>query len=379
MKKAFLVAGLGFGDESKGATVDFLCRRFSVHTVIRYNGGSQAGHNVLTPDGRHHTFSQFGSGTFVPGVRTYLSRFMLVNPANQLNEERGLQKIGVFDAWDRLTVDRECLVITPFQVALNQLLEAARGKDRHGTVGHGVGQCRSDHIDYGAKVLFAKDLRDARLTKEKLGFLQARAREKAMQISRDPDPIFFDREAIDSTMEFYKRWPAKIVDGSAFIELLRKNKNEDICFEGAQGVLLDEKHGTAPHNSWTNTTFENAQTLLKETDWNGSTVKIGVVRTYFSRHGEGPFPTEDNSLKPFLPEPHNNGDGFQGHFRVGYFDWRSFSYSLAVCDGVDGLAVNHLDVNTPEMQRRMLQKFEQYAPVLIEGRGPTWEDRTWRG
>ena len=74
MATVVLLAGLGFGDEGKGTVTDYLVRTHSAKMVVRYNGGAQAAHNVVLPDGRHHTFAQFGSGTFVPGVRTHLSR-----------------------------------------------------------------------------------------------------------------------------------------------------------------------------------------------------------------------------------------------------------------------------------------------------------------
>src|SRR5207342_39363 len=79
-RSATIVDGLGWGDEGKGSTVDYLCRTREITTVIRYNGGAQAGHNVVLADGRRHTFAQLGSATFVPGVRTYLSRYMMCNP-----------------------------------------------------------------------------------------------------------------------------------------------------------------------------------------------------------------------------------------------------------------------------------------------------------
>jgi len=72
MRRAIVTVGLGFGDEGKGAAVDFLCRRHGADLVVRYSGGSQAGHNVQLPDGRRHTFSQFGAGTLA-GVSTYLA------------------------------------------------------------------------------------------------------------------------------------------------------------------------------------------------------------------------------------------------------------------------------------------------------------------
>ena len=109
------VVDLGYGDAGKGAVVDRLCRDGGVHTVVRFNGGAQAGHNVVTPDGRRHTFAQFGSGTFVPGVRTHLSRFMLVDPLALATEAARLRTLGVRDAFARLTVDRRAPLTTSLQ------------------------------------------------------------------------------------------------------------------------------------------------------------------------------------------------------------------------------------------------------------------------
>src|SRR5206468_1773316 len=79
VQRAIVTVGLGFGDEGKGAAVDFLCRRFGADLVVRYGGGSQAGHNVQLPDGRRHAFSQFGAGTLA-GVKTYLGPRVVLHP-----------------------------------------------------------------------------------------------------------------------------------------------------------------------------------------------------------------------------------------------------------------------------------------------------------
>ena len=78
--RAVITVGLGFGDEGKGATVDFLTRELSAGLVVRYCGGAQAGHNVELPDGSRHTFSQFGAGTLA-GAKTYLGPRMIISPA----------------------------------------------------------------------------------------------------------------------------------------------------------------------------------------------------------------------------------------------------------------------------------------------------------
>jgi adenylosuccinate synthase len=385
MRTAHIVAGLAFGDEGKGATVDFLCRQRYADLVVRYNGGSQAGHNVVTPDGLHHTFAQFGSGTFIPGVRTHLSRFMLVNPINMGQEDLHLRKIGVHDAFTRLTVDEKCLIVTPMHRAINRLIEESRGEARHGSCGQGIGQCRLEHLKHGEKVLFAGDLRDHDTTIKKLRFIQREAKElsdfitKANPFLTKDDFIENGEEALENLWDYwYRDWPAKIVKAS-HLEYLMATAS-DVVFEGAQGVLLDETHGSAPHNTWTNTTFENALTLLAENNFDGKIHKIGVLRTYFTRHGAGPFRTEDNSLKPALPEPHNDDKGYQGAFRVGYTDYGAINYAIKVCNGVDGIALNHLDTHAAPALAYFVKKMETITntPVWIESYGLTANDRHWR-
>jgi adenylosuccinate synthase len=115
-----------------------------------------------------------------------------------------------------------------------------------------------------------------------------------------------------------------------------------VVFEGAQGVLLDEWRGFHPYTTWSTTTFGNAEALLAEA---GETaVRLGVVRSYLTRHGPGPFVTEDPTLE--LPEPHNRHGQWQGVFRTGHFDAVALRYALEVTGGVDALAVTHLDTVT---------------------------------
>src|SRR5438309_3024973 len=98
MKRAILTVGLGFGDEGKGATVDHLTRQYGADLVVRYCGGSQAGHNVQLPDGRRHTFAQFGAGTLAaPTPRTYLGPNVVIDPPALLREAAHLSELGIAD------------------------------------------------------------------------------------------------------------------------------------------------------------------------------------------------------------------------------------------------------------------------------------------
>src|SRR5262249_9143254 len=135
--------GLGFGDEGKGSVVDFLCsprRPDPARAVIRFNGGAQAAHNVLTADGRQHTFAQFGAGRFIPGVRTHLARLRRADPLGLGAEAGCLASARVPDALARLTVDRDAPLVTPYHRAANRARETARGRDRHGSCGMGIGE-----------------------------------------------------------------------------------------------------------------------------------------------------------------------------------------------------------------------------------------------
>ncbi len=113
-------------------------------------------------------------------------------------------------------------------------------------------------------------------------------------------------------------------------------RSERVVFEGAQGVLLDETWGFHPHTTWSDCTFAGALALSGDRPVH----RLGVTRTYAHRHGPGPFPTEGTLA---LGEPHNRDDGWQGRFRVGALDGVLLRYAVAVCGGVDGLVVTHLD------------------------------------
>ncbi len=145
-------------------------------------------------------------------------------------------------------------------------------------------------------------------------------------------------------------------------------------FEGAQGVLLDESFGDREYNTWTNTTFENAERLLEESGWDGRVQKIGVIRTYMTRHGEGPLPTEDLVLD-HLPEPHNRDSGYQGKFRRGHFDFRLVLRAIDICGGIDGIALNHCDHIGIDEARRT----SSYLKIIIRGFGPSANERSWIG
>jgi adenylosuccinate synthase len=351
-KQAILIADLGFGDAGKGTLTDFLTRRCAAHTIVRYNGGPQAAHNVVDLSGRHHTFSQFASGLFFPDTKTLLSRFMLINPLNMLKEARHLKTCGISDALQRVQIDRRALVITPFQRALNRLREIARGTNRHGSCGEGVGECMADSLNYGEAALCAGDLGERSTLLRKLHFLRSVKYQEFIEMEhmlpemesvQRERAIFTDPACLTDCLDAYQYFArqVEIVDEAALHALFAQPGT--ILFEGAQGVLLDEYFGFAPYTTWSTTTYANAETLLRENDYSGHVIKLGVTRAYTTRHGAGPFPTEDHALTDALPELHNGWNDWQREFRVGHCDLVAMRYARDVLGELDYLAVTHLD------------------------------------
>jgi len=331
-----VVVDLGFGDAGKGTVVDWLCARGPepVHAVVRFNGGAQAAHNVVTPDGRHHTFAQFGSGTFTPGVRTHLSRFMLVDPLALAAEARHLAEVGVPDALDRLTVDADALLTTPYHRAAGRARELARGTARHGSCGMGIGETMAFSLAHPDEAPRVADCLSPGRLRRRLAVLRDHYRDLFPDAGEQVPDV---AGCVAAYTAFAER--VRIVGGEYLARLLRAGH---VVFEGAQGVLLDEWHGFHPYTTWSTTTFANAETLLAEAGATG--VRLAVVRAYQTRHGPGPFVTEDPVLTAELPDAHNGHNRWQGGFRVGHLDLVALRYALDVAGGADELAVTHLDV-----------------------------------
>lgn len=343
MAKVFVLAGLGWGDEGKGGVTDFLTRQHDAKTIVRYNGGANAAHNVVLPGGQHHTFAQFGSGSFVPGVETYLSRHMLVNPGALLNEGEHLVSLGLTDIFRRMVIDREALITNPFQIAANRIREALRGEGRHGSCGMGIGETRVDAL--AGHEIFVRDLEDPKVLRRKLEDSRLRKLEELKPLlqenSRALQLAFFlqDQVHVDHVVERYQQFLASGVRFRDEDYLQARMREGTTIFEGAQGVLLDQDYGFAPYTTWSDCTFGNALQILEGCE--ADVVRMGVIRAYATRHGAGPMPTEDPELE--LVDEHNGYGEWQRDFRVGHFDSVMLKYAMEVVGGVDQIALTCLD------------------------------------
>jgi len=327
MKSATVVAGLGFGDEGKGMTTAFLTRQHAAKMVARYNGGANAAHNVTSDDFRHHTFRQFGSGTF-EGASTYLGRHVCFDPIEAWAEYKRLRLLGENPA---LIVHPQALVVTEYH-KYTSLINASIHK--RGTTANGVGTTKrwaETHPDMALRVCDL--INDPQRVYEKLQYLEARI---------CPVESFY-REIGDDLIDALNNVVTAVSDESVL------GGFDHVIFEGAQGALLDCDRGYRPYVTSSDTTFSGALEMIPS----GTQVKrVGVTRIYATRHGVGPFPSESHMLdRKAIVERHNH-DGLpelQGAWRVGWLDRKLLRYAADnILGGIHEIALSHVDRFNPE-------------------------------
>jgi len=346
--RATITTDLSYGDAGKGTTTEWLARESRSAVVIRFNGGGQAEHNIITPDGRHHTFSQFGAGSFIPDVATHLSRDMWINPMNMNFEAEHLEELRVPEVWERVTVDEDARIVTPFHRAGNRLRELARGRGRHGSTGQGISEAVMDDIfredlTIRTGALAGPDI-VSRLEQLRLYKKEQFAALGPLLATDTPDwEALNDPSASEWYAEVYADWCQKlrIVARDHLAQLAIEYGH--LIFEPAQGILLDEKRGFHPHTTWSNTTPDNARRQLEDIGFDGHVTTLGIVRAYTTRHGFGPFVTEDVALDGTLREYFNGTGPWQGKFRIGHFDPIAHRYAARAAGHLDGLVVTGVD------------------------------------
>ena len=313
MRKIDIVIGNGYGDEGKGSTTDMLCRDRTV--VVRFSGGAQAGHTVVTPEGQRHVFSSFGSGAF-RGAGTYLSRFFLLDPIKLNQEAKKLIAAGVNLL--PAVVDPMAPVVTPFDVLANQLQEKLRNlnvsvKDsRHGSCGYGIGEAAKREEEGPVRLraqdlLAPKSILSARISSIRFDVLsrltQLGGRGTTFLTGLYQDLEYAEANFLDALPEFLERVAIRRDDLSGY---------DHLVFEGSQGLLLDRDIGVFPHVTRSKTGLVNVEKLI------GSEISEATVywisRAYMTRHGAGPL---DGELpRPsWVKDPTNVDNEWQGSLR----------------------------------------------------------------
>lgn len=372
MSDIVLLAGMGFGNEGKGSITDWLCSQGKYPLVVRYNGGPQTGHNVVT-GGVTFCYSQFGSGAQA-GARTHISRFVYVNPILALNEGAELKSLGLTDIFQSLTVEDRAPIVTPFHVAANRIRERARGDRAHGSSGQGVGETARDVLAGDETlILRAGDLRQPEVVIRKLRKIQEHKRAQLQDLREQtrrhadlvPHWTALDAGDLYSITEAYSQFARSGLSlvNAAWLNRILADRGTTV-FEGAHGALLDQDWGFHPHTTWSRCTFANADELLRGALIHRAPLRLGVIGAYSHRHGPGPFPAEDtNNWFGVSMHDHNNKlSAWQGPARCGPFDRVMAKYAHRVLGDLDGLVVTQLDRLDRAPRYEMVTGYEMPDP-----------------
>lgn len=365
IKKAFIVVGLGYGDEGKGLATDFLCLHNPESIVVKYNGGHQSGHCVITKDGKKHVFSHFGSGSF-RNIPTYRSKYCTFEPQSFLAE---LQTLGFKPT---IYVDEQSLLTSYYDVFFNQAIEISRSKDRIGSTGAGYRTTMERQEQLKVKLLF-KDIFTSRVLDEKLD----RIKEYYRTRTNLETSFVFDSFPHELEIEKYHQAVEEIrnliFDGIIIPikekEIFLSDKWKTFIFEGSQGILLDQNFGTKPHITLSNTTSKNAHDILnKYNEIKFSRSIYYVTRAYQTRHGIGPFRERSSNFILYNNENESNQTNeFQGEFRSNFLDIDQLNYALK-CDEIysKGIEKNLLITCLDHFHTDMIKVFKNNKEIELD-------------
>jgi adenylosuccinate synthase len=332
---AIVVIGAQWGDEGKGKVTDLLGTRVS--HVVRYQGGNNAGHTVVTPDGQKYALHLLPSGVLTPSCTPVIGNGVVVDPKVLITEIDGLAERGV--SCDRLLISGDAHLIMPHHRALDRVVERYLGSARIGTTGRGIGPAYGDKV--GRVGIRVQDLLDPGILRQKLELV---LREKNQVLVK-----VYNRKAINvnAVVEEYlvyaERLKPYIADTRlALAEALRDNAT--ILLEGAQATLLDVDHGTYPFVTSSNPTAGGA-CVGSGIPPMAITQVIGIIKAYTTRVGAGPFPTElfDDNGAHLRKVGHEYGTTTGRERRCGWFDAPVGRYSVRV-NGISDFVVTKLDV-----------------------------------
>ncbi len=282
MGKNVVVLGTQWGDEGKGKVVDLLTDKAAY--VVRYQGGHNAGHTLII-EGEKTVLHLIPSGILRDNVTCIIGNGVVLSPEALLKEMNELKQRGV-KVEERLRISEACPLILPYHIALDQAREAARGNNKIGTTGRGIGPAYEDKV--ARRGLRVGDLFCEKQFAEKLKEVME-FHNFALVNYYKAEPVSYD-EVYDAAMEYRELLTSMVVDVTEVLDTARKN-GESILFEGAQGTLLDIDHGTYPFVTSSNTTVGGVATGCGFGPCYLDYV-LGIIKAYTTRVGSGPFPTE---------------------------------------------------------------------------------------
>ncbi len=327
------IVGGQWGDEGKGKVIDLLAGEADV--VIRAQGGDNAGHTVVNPQGEF-ALHLIPAGIFNPEAKCIIASGVLLNPSVLIQELDALAKRSVSTAG--LLISDRAHMVMPYHLTLDRLQDAQRG-DPIGTTGRGIGPAYEDKVSrIGVRI---GDLLQPEVLRKRVGAAVARSNQtlSALGSTQSIDP----NAVADEYLAYAQRLAPFIRDVSAVIADA-VDRDAAILLEGAQATMLDIDHGTYPY------TTSSACTVAGLCQGAGVppraiTHAVGVYKAYSTRVGTGPMPTEllDETGDYIRERAHEFGTTTGRARRCGWFDGVVSRYTARL-NGFDSIALTRLDI-----------------------------------
>ncbi|AYJ51239.1 adenylosuccinate synthase [Rhodococcus sp. P1Y] len=332
---AIVLIGAQWGDEGKGKATDLFGEQ--LQWVVRYQGGNNAGHTVVLPNGDKFALHLIPSGILTPGVKNIIGNGVVVDPGVLLTELAGLEERNVDTSGLLLSADAH--LIMPYHVAIDKVTERFLGAKKIGTTGRGIGPCYQDKF---ARVgVRAADVLDEKILTQKV--------EAALEFKNQVLSKIYNRRAldpqqvVDEVLGQAEKFKHRIADTRLELNLALE-RGETVLLEGSQGTLLDVDHGTYPYVTSSNPTAGGAA-VGSGIGPNKITTVLGILKAYTTRVGSGPFPTElfDNFGEYLAKQGGEVGVTTGRARRTGWFDAVIARYATRV-NGITDYFLTKLDV-----------------------------------
>ncbi|NLI14836.1 MAG: adenylosuccinate synthase [candidate division Zixibacteria bacterium] len=329
------IIGMQWGDEGKGKVVDYFCQ--NVDIAVRFGGGANAGHTVVTEKGKI-ILHLLPTGILHPDVKCFIGGGVVCDPAGLTDEIGAVQKQGV-DITGRLMIDFSTHLVLPHHKAWDKYLEELDSKKAISTTLRGIGPAYADKADRIG--ITAGDLLDSRRLRTRV---ENYVNRKAAQLTAVGDRQLLCPDYLyDYLSSYAESWAKMIGDVTSELKTAMDSRKK-ILFEGAQGALLDIGLGTYPYVTSSSTNIGGLFSGLGIPPGSQGEV-LGVMKAYTTRVGNGPFPSElTDSLGDQIRQKGNEFGSTTGRpRRTGWLDL-AIVKRAAYMSGVDGLIVTKLDV-----------------------------------
>ena len=361
--KNIAVVGSQWGDEGKGKIVDWLSEQADV--VIRFQGGHNAGHTLVI-DGVTYKLRLLPSGIVRKNKISIIGNGVVVDPWALLEEIKEIREKGVDVNQENFMISEAANLILPFHREMDEIREDAAGKSKIGTTRRGIGPAYEDKV--GRRSIRVMDLRSEKNLNQRLEVVLSHHN----AIRKGLGKKIFEKNQLKE--DLLKIAPDILKFAAPVwlkIDQFKKQKKK-ILFEGAQGILLDVDHGTYPFVTSSNTVASSAATGTG-CGPNSINYVLGITKSYTTRVGEGPFPTElvDEIGELLGTRGKEFGTVTSRKRRCGWFDGVLVRQTIKI-SGIDGIALTKLDVLDELDEIKMCVEYDlngkkiDYLPAAVE-------------